>query len=232
MEEVIVRRLGHIDYKESWDLQQRLVDEVIGNKKKKALGEQIDTKHYFLFCEHPHVFTIGRSGDLSNLLLNTEELKARQAGFYKINRGGDITYHGPGQVVGYPILDLDCFFTDINKFVRLIEEAAILTVAEYGIEGTRIEGLSGVWLRASEGKPDRKICAIGIHLSRWVTMHGFALNVNTDLSYFKHIVPCGITDKAVTSIQNETGNKIDIDEVITKLNKHFKKLFNYRIIVD
>ncbi len=230
MEEVIVRRLGNIDYKTSWDLQQKLVDEVISNKKRKATGEETQTKHYLLYCEHPHVYTLGRSGDENNLLLNTEGLKKHSASFYKINRGGDITYHGPGQVVGYPILDLDCFFTDINKFVRLIEEAAILTIAEYGLKGVRIEGLSGVWLRATEDKPDRKICAIGIHLSRWVTMHGFALNVNTDLSYFKHIVPCGITDKTVTSVQDETGQTIELDEVIDKLNNHFKDLFNYRIV--
>jgi len=232
MEEVIVRQLGNIDYKKSWDLQQQLVEEVISNKKKKAAGEQLDTKHYFLFCEHPHVFTLGKSGDETNLLLSTQGLEQHSASFYRINRGGDITYHGPGQVVGYPILDLDCFFTDIKKFVQFIEEAAIRTIAEYGLEGTRIEGMSGVWLKATEEKPDRKICAIGIHLSRWVTMHGFALNVNTDLSYFNHIVPCGITDKAVTSIQSETGQKIDVKEVIDKLNKHFKDLFNYKIIVE
>lgn len=233
MEKVIVRQLGSIDYKESWELQQQLVDEVIANKKKKAEDKSlVNTKHYFLFCEHPHVYTLGRSGDENNLLLNQLGLQQHKASFYKINRGGDITYHGPGQIVGYPILDLDCFFTDINKFVRLIEEAAIRTIADYGLEGTRIEGLSGVWLKASDRKPDRKICAIGIHLSRWVTMHGFALNVNTDLSYFNHIVPCGITNKAVTSIQNEIGKKIDIQEVIEKLNNHFKELFNYKIIVE
>jgi len=232
MEEVIVRHLGTIDYKASWELQQQLVDEVISNKRKQSSGEDNLTKHYFLFCEHPHVYTLGRSGDENNLLLNTQGLERHEASFYKINRGGDITYHGPGQVVGYPILDLDRFFTDINKFVRYIEEAAIRTIAEYGLEGIRIEGLSGVWLKANGNKPDRKICAIGIHLSRWVTMHGFALNVNTDLSYFKHIVPCGITDKAVTSIENETGTPVNVVEVIEKLNRHFKELFNYRIIVE
>jgi len=228
MEEVIVRQLGNMDYKESWDLQQQLVEEVIFNKKNKVPGHK--TKHYFLFCEHPHVYTLGKSGNENNLLLNAEGLQKHKASFYKINRGGDITYHGPGQVVGYPILDLDCFFTDIKKFVTYIEEAAIRTIAEYGLHGVRIEGMSGVWLKATTSRPDRKICAIGIHLSRWVTMHGFALNVNTDLSYFNHIIPCGITDKAVTSIKNEIEQDIDIQEVIDKLNKHFQELFNYKIL--
>ncbi len=232
MEEVIIQHLGKMNYLESWDLQKSLVQEVIALKKKRAEDADLKQKHYFLFCEHPHVFTLGRSGEKENLLLDEKGLKDHDAVFHKINRGGDITYHGPGQVVGYPILDLDCFFTDIHKFVRYIEEAAIRTIAEYGVVGERIDGLSGVWVRGDENSKDRKICAIGIHLSRWVTMHGFALNANTDLSYFGHIVPCGITDKEVTSIQNETGKMVEIEGVIQKLNKHFSQLFNYKMIIQ
>ena len=229
MEKVNVKDLGLIPYQEAWDLQQELLKEVIGIKRerRKTGGE---AKHYFLFCEHPHVYTLGRSGNKENLLLNDQELEEHNIDYYKINRGGDITYHGPGQVVGYPILDLDCFFTDIHKFVRYIEEAVIRLLADYGLNGDRIEGYSGVWFKATNGKPDRKICAVGIHLSRWVTMHGFAFNVNTDLSYFSHIVPCGITDKAVTSLSEELGGKkIDMQAIKQGLSRHFSDLFGYEV---
>ncbi len=228
MEKVIVKDLGIVDYKETWDLQQTLLKEVIEIKRRKEkTGEE--AKHYFLLCEHSPVYTLGRSGNKENLLLNDAELKEKSIDFYKINRGGDITYHGPGQVVGYPILDLDCFFTDIHKFVRYIEEAVIRLLAEYGIEGERIEGASGVWLKAGNGKPDRKICAIGIHLSRWVTMHGFAFNANTELSYFTNIIPCGITDKGVTSLASELGREVDIQKIKEGLSRHFSVLFEYEI---
>ena len=205
--------------------------EVINIKRaNRDAAMPIAQKHYFLYCEHPHVYTLGRSGSMDNLLLSEEELNEKNIEFYKINRGGDITYHGPGQIVGYPILDLDCFFTDIHRFVRYIEEAVIRTLAEYDIKGERIEGLSGVWLKATENQPDRKICAIGIHLSRWVTMHGFAFNIQTDLQYFKYIVPCGITNKTVTSLEMELGRAIDLKEVKEKLNRHFSELFDFELM--
>lgn len=213
------------DYKETWDFQtdllQGIIDLKIDNRKKQ---EQKPTPNYFLFVEHPHVYTLGKSGDISNLLLNEEQLKEKGAVFYKINRGGDITYHGPGQIVGYPILDLENFFTDIHKYLRLLEEAIILTIAEYGLKGERSEGETGVWLDV--GTPfARKICAMGIRSSRWVTMHGFALNVNTNLGYFDNIIPCGIRGKAVASMEAELGKKLDTEEVKQKILKHFKDLF-------
>ncbi|TCI94363.1 lipoyl(octanoyl) transferase LipB [Tenacibaculum sp. M341] len=213
------------DYKDTWDMQsdllQGIVDQKIKNRREE-LTEQ--TNNYFLFVEHPHVYTLGKSGDLSNLLLNEEQLKNKGATFYKINRGGDITYHGPGQVVGYPILDLENFFTDIHKYLRLLEETIIRVIAEYGLKGERSEGETGVWLDV--GTPfARKICAMGIRTSRWVTMHGFALNVNTDLGYFDNIIPCGIRGKAVASLEAELGRKLDLEEVKEKILKHFKELF-------
>ncbi|CAM1342416.1 lipoyl(octanoyl) transferase LipB [Tenacibaculum aestuarii] len=222
---VSVSDLGKKDYKETWDYQTSLLDEIVSLKREKRSGEGvIETPNYFLFVEHPHVYTLGKSGDISNLLLNEEKLKEKEATFYKINRGGDITYHGPGQIVGYPILDLENFFTDIHKYLRLLEESIILTIAEYGIKAERSEGETGVWLDV--GTPfARKICAMGIRASRWVTMHGFALNVNANLGYFDNIIPCGIRGKAVTSMEAELGRKIPEEEVKEKILKHFKALF-------
>src|SRR5699024_3862287 len=198
------------------------------NRKDETL--QKETPNYFLFVEHPHVYTLGKSGHIENMLLNEEQLKTKNATLYKINRGGDITYHGPGQVVGYPILDLDNFFTDIHKYSRFLEEAIIKTMADYGLKGARSEGETGVWLDV--GTPfARKICALGVRASRWVTMHGFALNVNTDLGYFDHIVPCGITEKGVTSLNMELGKKeVSIPEVKEKLVRHFEVLFEAEIV--
>ncbi|CAA0164007.1 lipoyl(octanoyl) transferase LipB [Tenacibaculum maritimum] len=213
------------DYKETWDYQSDLLQSIIDLKiKNRREGTDIPTKNYFLFVEHPHVYTLGKSGDMSNLLLNEEQLRQKGATFYKINRGGDITYHGPGQIVGYPILDLENFFTDIHKYLRLLEEAIILTIGEYGLKGERSEGETGVWLDV--GTPfARKICAMGIRTSRWVTMHGFALNVNTNLGYFDNIIPCGIRGKAVTSMEVELSRKISEEEVKSKILVHFKTLF-------
>jgi lipoyl(octanoyl) transferase len=213
------------DYKETWEYQSELLQEIVDIKiSNRRNDQQTATKNYFLFVEHPHVYTLGKSGDLSNLLLNEKQLAEKEATFYKINRGGDITYHGPGQIVGSPILDLENFFTDIHKYLRLLEESIILTIAEYGLKGVRSKGETGVWLDV--GTPfARKICALGIRSSRWVTMHGFALNVNTNLGYFDHIIPCGIKGKAVASMESELGKKINIEEVKQKILKHFKTLF-------
>ncbi|UII28241.1 lipoyl(octanoyl) transferase LipB [Fulvivirga maritima] len=226
--------LGTIDYKEAWDYQTELFDQIVNVKieNRKAEGNDPEiTDNYLIFCEHPHVYTLGKSGHPENLLINDEQLKEKEATFYKINRGGDITYHGPGQIVGYPILDLDNFFTDIHKYLRYLEEAIIRTLKEYGIEAGRIEGLTGVWIDYIERKNPRKICALGVKSSRWVTMHGFAFNVNADLNYFKNIVPCGIDDKAVTSLEQELGAPQDINEVKTKLKKHLTALFEMELYV-
>lgn len=220
-----IKDLFKKDFKETWDLQTELFDKIIALKKMKRNGNvDIETPNYFLFVEHPHVYTLGKSGSLNNLLLSEDELKAKQISFYKINRGGDITYHGPGQIVGYPILDLENFFTDIHKYLRLLEEAVILTLAEYNIKAERNKGETGVWLDAHTSFA-RKICAIGIRTGRWVSMHGFALNVNTDLEYFQHIIPCGIKGKAVSSMSLEIGEKISEKKVKQKLLKHFISLF-------
>ena len=218
--------LGLKDYKATWEYQEELykgiVDLKIQNRREEA---NLDTPNYFLFVEHPHVYTLGKSGSLENLLLSEKQLEAKGASFYKINRGGDITYHGPGQIVGYPILDLDNFFTDIHKYLRYLEEAIIMTLAEYNIIGARSEGETGVWLGV--GTPfARKICALGVRASRWVTMHGFALNVNSDLGYFDNIIPCGIRGKAVTSLNIELGvEKVYEQEVKEKILRHFSVLF-------
>jgi lipoyl(octanoyl) transferase len=222
---ILFKDLKIKDYQETWDYQttllQEIVDIKIGNRRKNL---SIETDNHLLFVEHPHVYTLGKSGDLSNLLLNEKQLEEKGATFYKINRGGDITYHGPGQIVGYPILDLENFFTDIHKYLRLLEESIILTIAEYGLKGDRSAGETGVWLNV--GTPfARKICALGIRSSRWVTMHGFALNVNTNLGYFDHIIPCGIRGKATASMEAELGEKLDLEEVKGKILKHFKTLF-------
>tara|TARA_B110000902_G_scaffold34629_1_gene36810 strand:- start:95 stop:790 length:696 start_codon:yes stop_codon:yes gene_type:complete len=222
--------LGKIDYKECWDFQEELFAEILAVKSSnKKKNKTIETKNYLLFCEHPHVYTLGKSGDEKNLLVNEEYLKSRGATFHKINRGGDITYHGPGQLVGYPILDLDNFFTDIHKYLRFLEEAVILTLREYGLESERSPGETGVWFDVGTPKA-RKICALGVKSSRWVTMHGFAFNINSDLSYFGNIIPCGITDKSVTSLQNELGKEMDMDQVKNKVKSHLIDLFEMKIL--
>ncbi len=230
MPKVVFQDLGLIDYKEAWDYQEKRFNEILDVKKNnRKKNRQDPTLSYLLFCEHPHVYTLGKSGDENNLLVNEDYLKSREATFYKINRGGDITYHGPGQIVGYPILDLDNFFTDIHKYLRYLEEAVILTLADYGIESTRSDGETGVWLDVG-GEKARKICALGIRSSRWVTMHGFAFNVNCDLSYFGNIIPCGIVDKSVTSMQKELSKEVDMQEVQHKLKGHLKKLFDFQFV--
>jgi lipoyl(octanoyl) transferase len=222
--------LRKIDYKECWDFQEELFAEILAVKSSnKKKNKTIETKNYLLFCEHPHVYTLGKSGDEKNLLVNEEYLKSRGATFHKINRGGDITYHGPGQLVGYPILDLDNFFTDIHKYLRFLEEAVILTLREYGLESERSPGETGVWFDVGTPKA-RKICALGVKSSRWVTMHGFAFNINSDLSYFGNIIPCGITDKSVTSLKKELGKEMDIDQVKNKVKSHLIDLFEMKII--
>lgn len=229
---VLLEDLQQKDYKITWDYQSHLLQEIVDTKIRNRKNQtQVSTKNHFLFVEHPHVYTLGKSGDMSNLLLSEDKLKEKGARFYKINRGGDITYHGPGQVVGYPILDLENFFTDIHKYLRLLEETIILTIAEYGLKGERSPGETGVWLDV--GSPfARKICAMGIRSSRWVTMHGFALNVNTNLGYFDHIIPCGIRGKAVTSLEAELGKKVPMEEVKEKILKHFKALFDIEAFVS
>lgn len=225
--------LGTKDYKETWDHQEsifrKIIDIKIRNRKNKEKLYQ-PTPNYLIFVYHPHVYTLGKSGDPNNLLLNEGDLKKKNISYYKINRGGDITYHGPGQIVGYPILDLDNFFTDIHQYLRYLEEAVILTLKEYEVESGRIDGLTGVWIDHENQERARKICALGVRSSRWVTMHGFAFNVNTDISYFDHIIPCGIDDKAVTSLQNELGKKLDIREVEKKLLTHLESLFEMKLV--
>ena len=224
--------LGLQDYKTTWEYQEELFKGVVDLKIQSRREEtDLATSNYFLFVEHPHVYTLGKSGDLENLLLNEKQLESKGATFYKINRGGDITYHGPGQIVGYPILDLDYFFTDIHKYLRLLEEAVILTLAHYGIAGGRIQGMTGVWIDGNDPVRARKICAYGVRCSRWVTMHGFAFNVNTDLSYFGNIVPCGIVGKSVTSLEKELGKKIEMEEVKMLLNENLCQLFEMELVV-
>lgn len=229
--QIELQDLGFKDYKEAWDYQEKLFKGIVDVKiKNRREDTNFNTNNYFLFVEHPHVYTLGKSGDLSHLLLKENELKERGIRFYKINRGGDITYHGPGQIVGYPILNLDNFFTDIHKYLRLLEETIILTLAEYNLKAERSPGETGVWLDV--GTPfARKISAMGVRASRWVTMHGFALNVNTDLGYFDNIVPCGIKGKAVTSLSVELGLK-QVDETIVKekILKHFASLFEIEFV--
>ena len=227
--------LGLIDYKTAWDIQQQHFDLISATKlanRKRSDIERVLVENRLYFCEHPHVYTLGKHGDEKNLLLDKKMLDEKEIGFYQINRGGDITYHGPGQIVAYPVFDLDTLFTDIGKFLRLMEEAIILTISEYGIIGGRIEGLTGVWLDINDPIKARKICAMGMHISRWVTMHGIALNVNSDVDYFKNIVPCGIQDKGVTSMQKELTYKPDIEEVKSKLLNHLQQLFNIEWIAD
>jgi len=221
--------LGLIDYKEAWDYQEKLLKEAVDLKIAFRNGQMTEIpKNYLLFCQHPHVYTLGKSGKQEHLLLNEEQLKVHEATYYKINRGGDITYHGPGQLVVYPIFDLEQFFTDIHKYMRLLEEAVILTLTDFGIKSGRVEGLTGVWIEGDTNRA-RKICAMGVKCSRWVTMHGIGFNVNTDLNYFSNIIPCGIDDKAVTSMQQELGHKINLEEVSTKLLNHLSDLFEFKL---
>ena len=227
---VLLEDLGQKDYQETWDYQEFLFKGIVDAKIKNRREERdLPTPNHFLFVEHPHVFTLGKSGDMENLLVDERVLEEKGAKFYKINRGGDITYHGPGQIVGYPILDLDNFFTDIHKYLRFLEEMVILTLAEYGLKGERSDGETGVWLDV--GTPfARKICAMGVRASRWVTMHGFAFNINADLGYFDLMIPCGIKDKAVTSLNIELGKEmVDMEAVKQKLLRHFETLFEAKL---
>ncbi len=234
MQEVDFIDLGLIDYKKAWDFQEELFQGIIDVKRANRKLDSSDatlrkTRSKLIFCEHPHVFTLGKSGQQNHLLINEQQLTTKGARFYKINRGGDITYHGPGQLVGYPIFDLDNFFTDIHKYLRFLEEAVILTIKEYGLSGGRINGSTGVWLDWDNPKA-RKICALGVRSSRWVTMHGFAFNVNSDLDYFSNIIPCGISDKAVTSLEKELGKPLEMKEVQEKVKAHLSQLFGMQLI--
>ncbi|MDO3626866.1 lipoyl(octanoyl) transferase LipB [Mucilaginibacter sp. BT774] len=238
--QVFFQDWGLIDYKEAWDRQEALFGQTVDlktkirNRKITSEGNEYSeedelTPNYLIFCEHPHVYTLGKSGKPEHLLLDERGLKEKNAVFYPINRGGDITYHGPGQIVGYPILDLDNFFTDIHLYLRTLEEAVILTMAQYGLKGERYPGYTGVWLDP-DNENARKICAMGVRCSRWVTMHGFAFNINTDLDYFNNIVPCGIDDKAVTSMQKELGKEADIEDIKKNLKHHISVLFDMEIV--
>lgn len=230
---VAFQHLGLMRYQEAWDYQTRLFEHILNQKSENRNREEmglapVPTDNYLLFCQHPHVYTLGKSGQEAHLLLNSAELAEKQAEYFHINRGGDITYHGPGQLVGYPVMDLDNFFTDVHRYLRMLEEAIIRTLAHYGIEGYRIEKLTGVWV-GSAANP-RKICAMGVKMSRWVTMHGFALNVCPDLSYFSHIVPCGITDKGVTSLEQELGYAPSLAQVERQMRVHLQDLFGMELV--
>ncbi len=234
MNTVHIKDLGTISYQEAWDLQETLMKEGLDIKSKrfsKDFNPDDDRQiaHHLLFCQHPHVYTLGKSGFMENLLVNNTQLQELGATFFKTNRGGDITYHGPGQMVVYPVLDLEQFFTDLGRYMRSLEEAVILTIAEFGITGGRLEGATGVWLDAGDSSKARKICAMGVKCSRWLTIHGIALNVNTDLSYFGHIVPCGISDKGVTSMQQELGNVVDEEAVKKVFREKFANVFNVHL---
>ena len=223
---------GLIEFKKCWDFQTSIFDDIIRHKIAIRKGESKNsfTQNFLIFCEHPHVYTLGKTGEKDNLLIDELALKSKGVSYHHINRGGDVTYHGPGQLVGYPILDLDNFFTDINKYLRFLEEAVILTLKDYGLESGRVDGATGVWIEGDNPLKARKICAIGVKLSRWVTMHGFAFNVNTDLDYFNNIIPCGITNRSVTSLQQELGKPQDITEVQSKVLFHLQNLFGFEII--
>ena len=230
MQSAKFKDIGLIEYKKAWEFQEVFFNKTLEIKSKnRNEGTNIKTENYLIFCEHPHVYTLGNSGNQNNLLVNEEYLKSRGASFYKTNRGGDITYHGPGQIVGYPIFDLDNFFNDIGKYLRLLEECIILTLAEYGIKGERSKGETGVWIDVG-GHNARKICALGVKTSRWVSMHGFAFNVNTDLSFFENIIPCGINDKQVTSLQKELGEEINIQTAKGILKKNVEHVFDLKLI--
>ena len=236
MQNVIFKDVGIIDYKTAWDYQEKLLQQNVSVKSAirndAALAGKMDTQNYFLLCEHEPVYTLGKSGDMKNVLMSEEELAANNIQFFKTNRGGDITFHGLQQIVGYPIIDLEKFYTDIGKYLRNLEEVIILTIATYGIKGERSAGETGVWIEPGiEGK-ERKICAIGVRCSRWVTMHGFALNVNTDLAYFDNIIPCGIINKQVTSIEKELGKKVNFEEVKKKVRENFEKVFEVEFMEE
>ena len=244
-QQIIFKDLGQMDYQSAWDYQERLLQE---NVKKKSLvygqesedngnqlpapGSELQTQHYLLFVEHPPVYTLGKSGNAANVLISEEMRSIKGIEFFRTNRGGDITFHGPQQIVGYPILDLEKFYTDIGKYLRNLEELIILTLEEYGIKGDRSPGETGVWIDPAIKGKERKICAIGVRSSRWITMHGFAFNVNTDLNYFNYIVPCGISGKQVTSLEKELGYKADVEEVKEKVKKNFEKVFNAELVND
>lgn len=227
-QKILFTDLGLMAYKEAWDYQETLLQENV--KRKSGNKAEIKTEHFLLFVEHPPVYTLGKNGNIENVLMREDELKQNGIDFFNTNRGGDITYHGPGQIVGYPILDLEHFFTDIGRYLRNIEEVIILTLKEYGLAGQRSKGETGVWLDTDIPGKERKICAIGVRCSRWVTMHGFALNVNTDLSYFNHIIPCGIQNKQVTSLEKELGYKLDAGEVKENVKKHFMEVFQAEMV--
>lgn len=238
VQEVLFTDLGNMRYKDAWDYQERILKNAVDIKAahREAIEKAQDvnllpqTKHQLLFVEHPHVYTLGKSGNIENVLLSEEYLAKRGIDFFRINRGGDITYHGPGQIVGYPIFDLEKFYTDIGKYLRNLEEVVILTMAEYGLKGERSPGETGVWIDPERRGYERKICAIGVRASRWVTMHGFALNVNTSLDYFNFIIPCGIQNKQVTSLQKELGREVDMNEVKEKLKKNFERVFEIDLV--
>ncbi len=235
MQNVHFKDWGNIEYGNAWDMQESLLKQNLDVKAawfgKSAIERDatIDTKHYFLLCEHPHVYTLGKSGHMENMLLNDTRMKELDVTFYKTNRGGDITYHGPGQIVGYPILDLEKIFTDLGKYMRGLEDVIIKTIGAYGIIGERLPGSTGVWIDATIPGKQRKICAMGVRCSRWVTMHGFALNVNTDLNYFNYIVPCGIIDKGVTSIQKELGQEVPLELIKAEIKKNFEDVFDVKL---
>lgn len=223
--------LGLIDYQKAWDYQTEIFNQTLAIKSSnRAESTNLPTNNFLIFCEHPHVFTLGKSGNEKNLLLDEGGLAEKKASYYHINRGGDITYHGPGQLVGYPVIDLENFFTDIHQYMRLLEEAVILTLKKYDVDSGRIPGLTGVWLDHNDQKKARKICALGVKTSRWVTMHGFAFNVNADLKYFDYIVPCGIDDKEVTSLEQELGTKPNMNEVAQILKENIRQLFGMEFI--
>jgi len=222
-EPVQFRDLGRMEYKAAWEYQEKLLQENV--QIKQAGDPAVSTTHYLLFTEHPAVYTLGKSGNKENVLISSDEMEARHIQFFHTNRGGDITFHGPGQLVGYPILDLEKFSTDIGLYLRNIEEVIIRTLADYGIEGSRSKGETGVWIEPGVPGRERKICAIGVRCSRWITMHGFALNINTDLSYFNHIIPCGIVNKQVTSISKECGQEVDEAAVKAAVCRHFEAVF-------
>ncbi|MBM3914775.1 MAG: lipoyl(octanoyl) transferase LipB [Sphingomonadales bacterium] len=217
--------LGLLEYRAAWDLQEQYLQATLA---RKAAGEP--TSHHLLLVEHPPVYTLGKSGKMEHVLIDRQEMEERQIGFYQSNRGGDITYHGPGQIVGYPIFDLECFYTDIGRYLRSLEEVIIRTLSAYGLQGQRSSGETGVWLEPEVPQKARKICAMGVRCSRWVTMHGFALNVHPDLSYFDNIIPCGIANKSVTSLQRETGRALSMQEVKQRLLTNFEQVFDSTIM--
>jgi lipoyl(octanoyl) transferase len=243
---VLFRDLGNMEYQHAWDLQEQLLKENVAVKTAirnrqtamaAAVGDETvdneyvtpETNHYLLFVEHPPVYTLGKSGDMGNVLISEEERASKGISFYNTNRGGDITFHGKDQLVGYPILDLDKFYTDLGRYLRSLEEVIILTMADYGLKGERSPGETGVWLDASIPGKERKICAMGIRCSRWITMHGFAFNINTDLTYFDYIIPCGIQNKQVTSLEKELGHSLDMNEVKERVKRNFEKVFNVEL---